>query len=152
MPTAYRDQFCPQCGAPMVRRWSLKYKKFFFGCSEWPDCDGTHGCHPDGTPLGIPADRETRDARALAHGAFDKLWYGRGPTTREKAYSWLADRLGIPSGDCHIGRFDKATCERVVTVCEEMTDGPKANFQGVPSAQVRKVWQEGDEREHRRSS
>jgi DNA topoisomerase-1 len=32
---------CPDCGAPMVGKWSSKAQ--FFGCSRWPECKGTRG-------------------------------------------------------------------------------------------------------------
>ncbi len=30
---------CPQCGAPLVRRYSRKAKKWFVGCSRYPECN-----------------------------------------------------------------------------------------------------------------
>jgi hypothetical protein len=37
--------------------------------------------------------------------------------SRKEAYAWLAKALGIKNvGDCHIGWFDIAMCERVVKV------------------------------------
>ena len=40
----------------------------FYGCSRYPVCQNTHGAHPDGTPLGKPANKATREARI---GLFD---------------------------------------------------------------------------------
>ncbi|HYW76711.1 MAG TPA: zinc-finger-containing protein [Gammaproteobacteria bacterium] len=80
-------------------------------------CRAYVGCHP-GTdvPLGTMADRETRQARRRAHAAFDPLWR-RTPGMRRRAYAWLADQLGLAREECHIGLFDKDTCERVISLC-----------------------------------
>ena len=55
---------CPECAAPM----ELRPSRFgqFYGCTRWPACDGTHGAHPNGSPLGTPANRATKDARIEA--------------------------------------------------------------------------------------
>lgn len=127
---------CPDCGSPMVLRPS-RYGQFY-GCSQFPACRGTHGAHPDGKPLGVPANTETKQARIAAHAAFDPLWQDAPSLyrieddyetackrirrrARLRAYTWLSEQMGIPFHDCHIGNFDKATCERVVQVCFGMT-------------------------------
>lgn len=102
---------CGECGAPM----DLKRSRFglFYGCTTYPACTGTHGAHPDGAPLGVPANAATKAARIAAHAAFDTLWKG-GAMTRGDAYRWLCSALGMTRDDCHIGRFDEATCARVI--------------------------------------
>jgi ssDNA-binding Zn-finger/Zn-ribbon topoisomerase 1 len=129
---------CPDCGGTM----RLKSSRFgpFYGCSNWPACDCTHGAHPNGEPLGIPADKETRQARTAAHAVFDPLWqnwqeaYSGAPepgrkkakdnnlkrAARYRAYVWLASTLDLPFSECHIGLFDKATCARVIHACKGM--------------------------------
>lgn len=93
-----------------------RYGKFY-GCTRWPDCKGAHGAHQgDGRPLGTPADRETKQARIAAHDAFDRYWRGR-MMPRKEAYRRLAAALGIDRSKCHIGMFDRATCERVIEIC-----------------------------------
>ena len=85
---------CPDCGAPMELVPSqLGEDRWYYRCTTYPDCRGSHGAHPDGSPLGIPADAETREYRKLAHAAFDKLWNGGGTfhgrkvrTSRPHAY------------------------------------------------------------------
>jgi hypothetical protein len=59
----------------------------------------------------------TDDFRARAHAAFDPLWRS-GEMSRNAAYRWLANELGLSREECHISLFDRATCERVVAVCE----------------------------------
>jgi ssDNA-binding Zn-finger/Zn-ribbon topoisomerase 1 len=116
---------CPECGADMVLRES-KYGPFY-GCTRYPACDASHGAHPDGTPLGVPADKETKAARIAAHAAFDQLWdkaskAGRA-AARRGAYRWLREQLGMTREECHIGRFDKAMCTRVIELCEARLRG-----------------------------
>lgn len=108
------DIKCPECGVQML----LRKSKFglFYGCSDFPNCKATHGAHADGTPLGIPGDRETKDARMAAHAVFDKKWRS-GALGRSEAYAWLAAKLGVSKAECHIGRFDKETCQRVIEIC-----------------------------------
>jgi hypothetical protein len=84
--------------------WGLQYRCTADGCR------GSHGAHPDGTPLGTPADAATKRARAAAHADFDRIWE-HGVMSRSGAYAWLARELG---GGCpvHIGSLDAAGCAR----------------------------------------
>lgn len=112
---------CPECGSRMALRQG-RYSKFY-GCTRFPICTVTHGAHQGtGEPLGVPADEETRKARREAHLHFDMHWK-REPEkdwkeARPAAYKWLAERLGIPVDECHIGRFDLETCRRVIVICK----------------------------------
>lgn len=112
------DVNCAECEAPMKLRASKH--GLFWGCTFYPECKGTHGAHSDGRPLGKPANAETKLARRRAHRAFDQLWVAKDATmTRSQAYVWLARRLGMDVRDCHIGKFDAATCERVILEVSE---------------------------------
>jgi hypothetical protein len=91
------------------------------------DCGAVVSCHP-GTAManGRPAGAETREWRHRAHQVFDRIWLaraGRGSKAasraRENAYRWLAEQLGIPRSEAHMGRFDAATCQRVIDLCRE---------------------------------
>jgi len=108
---------CPDCGSRMIRRNSMY--GLFYGCSQFPECRASHGCHQiTGMPLGIPANKETKEVRIAAHEAFDILWNGgASKMSRKEAYMWLADKLQLPNDECHIGRFDKEMCGRVIAVC-----------------------------------
>ena len=66
---------------------------------------------------GKPAEpgSDLAKARIAAHAAFDPLWQS-GRMTRNRAYSELARRLGIPKHQAHMQMFDVATCERVVAL------------------------------------
>ena len=98
---------CPICHSPMVLRNS-KYGKFW-GCSQWPTCNATHGAHPNGTPLGIPGDDATKKVRIDAHKKFDGWWKGEG-LTRKEAYRNLQRIMNLSKAEAHIGRFTIAQC------------------------------------------
>jgi len=105
---------CPECDAPMA----LKQGQFgpYYGCTRWPACKGSHGAHPDGSPVGIPANRATKDARIRAHQHFDLLWEGKGRPrrARDAAYAWLRMVMGLTSEECHFGSFTAAQCEKAI--------------------------------------
>jgi len=71
-----------------------------------------------------PANKETRDARQLAHDAFDRIWKTK-VMSRAAAYLWLADFLNIGPKCCHIGMFDAETCERVRSASIELLESEK---------------------------
>lgn len=130
---------CPEDGCDGSLELRESKHGLFYGCTEWPDCDATHGAHPDGRPLGVPADKPTKRARMRAHEAFDPLWrnapqhydirdevgtpeHGEAvrkiqKVARVRCYRWLAHRLRMDVDECHIGMFDAFTCELVVKVC-----------------------------------
>ncbi len=110
---------CPDCGAPMVLRNSCFGK--FYGCSRWPVCKATHGAHPNGDPLGIPADHETKQWRIKAHAAFDTLWNKKSSRGRKrgKAYKWMQKAMGLTEAEAHIGRFDIAQCQKLIALVEK---------------------------------
>ncbi len=98
------------------------YPKKFWRCRP---CTAYVGCHKpnagygDGTrPLGRLANAELRAAKSAAHAAFDPVWQ-EGIVRRGSAYAWLADKLGIPPKECHIGEFDVEQCKRVVQIIKE---------------------------------
>lgn len=112
------DLVCPECGAEM----RLKPSRFglFYGCSRWAEtnCGGSHGAHANGTPLGEPANEETKKARRAAHHVFDHLWRG-GPMSRKEAYRWLRKALGMTAEQAHIGKFSREQCKAVVVKFRE---------------------------------
>lgn len=123
------EKACPDCGSDMVLRTSRF--GLFYGCIRYPACDASHGAHEDGTPLGVPANKETRQARIDAHNTFDLLWKGATNTgrraARRDAYRWLRDKLGLSKDECHIGLFNVETCKKVITICEERLNGTSDN-------------------------
>jgi ssDNA-binding Zn-finger/Zn-ribbon topoisomerase 1 len=96
-----------------------------YGCSQYPQCRGTHGAHADGAPLGRPADGETKKLRIRAHELFDQLWkpglhpgiaslVNRFENDRQTAYRWLQQSMNLTRDQAHIGNFDKAECEALI--------------------------------------
>lgn len=108
--TKLHDLDCPKCDGKLMLRNS-RYG-LFWGCSNYKEtgCKAAHGAHPDGTPLGIPADDRTKQARIEAHAEFDKLWKD-GPLTRGGAYRWMQAAMHMREEEAHIGRFTYEQCE-----------------------------------------
>lgn len=113
------DLPCGACGAPMLLEETEAGPLYV--CSRFPACDGTHGAHPDGTPLGQPADAVTRGLRKECHRTFDRLWR-EGDRTRREAYALLQEITGLSPEEAHISRFDAATCRRVIGEAEKLLD------------------------------
>lgn len=119
------DVRCGECNAPMILRHTTKHRykdtdkpRLFFGCQNYPDCRGTHGAHPDGTPVGIPANYETKQWRIKAHDAFDG-WRDRNFLNRSRSYHQLSAAMGKKDGQIHIGECDIADCKKIIELCEQ---------------------------------
>lgn len=98
-------------------RKDLDHLRFWL-CAECGRYVGSHKA--TGAPLGVPADKKTRDERSKVHAVFDLIWKnsrGDRRDNRRRAYKWLADSLGITKEECHIGNFDFATCVLAQAVC-----------------------------------
>lgn len=114
------DLKCGECGSPMQLVETGKYTNkreavsAFYGCSRYPECKGCHGAHPDGSPKGTPANRETRLARIRAHAAFDQIWKQHLVKHRGAAYNWMRSAMGLARGDAHIGMFTKDQCDELI--------------------------------------
>ena len=107
---------CGECGAPMVMKTSRFGK--FLGCRQFPTCKGTHSVHQDtGQPMGTPADKATKEARIKAHASFDTLWKS-GVLTRQQAYKWMRQTMGLDGKTGHIGAFTKEQCVRLIALVE----------------------------------
>lgn len=121
-----RELYCPECGG----RLRLKDSEYgpFYGCSSYPRCRVTHGCHPNGDPLGYPANPETKQWRRKAHAEFDKLWKDPGaPMSRIEAYRWMQQTLGLPSEECHVAKFSIELCQRLIAALQVRTQLEEIN-------------------------
>ncbi len=139
------ERFDLQCGdcKSLMRLREGKHGPFY-GCTAYsPDgCHGTHGCNPDGSPIGTPGDKETRKARIAAHKVFDRLWQpneaGTTIMTRADAYLWLR-RVMAPLGRINIrtqlsekeGRISYFSAEQ----CHQLIDRVKRDY-----PEVQTVW------------
>lgn len=110
-PKERYDLKCGECGSEMQLRKSKHGA--FYGCTKWPDCDGTHGAHADGSPKGTPADKPTRLARIRAHAVFDEIWK-QGLKKRHEAYGWMRRAMNLSRSQAHIAMFDLAQCEQLI--------------------------------------
>jgi ssDNA-binding Zn-finger/Zn-ribbon topoisomerase 1 len=123
----YPDVRCGDCGATMVLRCTDKYHyhdgrpRLFYGCGRFPDCRSIHGAHPDGYPLGVPADARTREARQHVH-AVVAVYAQAHRLSMPEMYEFLAAGLEMDDDECHIGKFDLAQCRAAILLCAE-TEG-----------------------------
>lgn len=148
---------CPDCGAPMVLRETMKFPQkngqpgLFYGCKRFPRCKATHGAHPDGRPLGIPANAETKAARHRAHTAFDFIWEQQ-LLTRGAAYRWLSKKMGY---EAHMGEMDIEQCDRVIFFCERFDasdpDAVAAGAEFAAEAEAEKQKRREKWKEHRKN-
>lgn len=112
---------CPYCASRTElvngqviypHRPDLKHKSFYicYPCSAWV------GCHPGTTtPLGRLADRDLRMAKQRVHALLDPLWKSK-QIKRSSCYARLADHMGIPVQECHVGMFDLDRCRSAETI------------------------------------
>jgi hypothetical protein len=122
-----RTVICAYCGkeADLVTGYTIYrarhdlHHKHFWYCKP---CEAYVGCHGESDkPLGRLAKADLRAAKILAHASFDRLWRGDRKifSSRSAAYAWLGMKLGKSKEECHIGEFDVATCNNVVSMCDE---------------------------------
>lgn len=116
---------CPDCGAEMVLRETKKFTypknkrpRKFYGCSNWPKCNATHGAHPDGKPLGFPADSATKLWRSKTHKKIDELLALTGWTQNEY-YKWISEQLGIEEKKVHVGNMNISQCTIIMSRIDE---------------------------------
>lgn len=119
---------CDYCGKPAALVDSAEIYRRSYGpmwlCRPCDACVGTHKNSPKHHPLGRLANRELREAKKAAHAAFDPVWRS-GRKTRQQAYGWLAEQLGIPFAKTHIGMFDVDLCRRTVEVSRAFMETTK---------------------------
>ena len=109
---------CGDCGSHMILRKD-KFGHWFYSCSRFPECQGTHGVHQKtGLPMGTPADKKTRYWRMRAHQALDKYWRDWG-LKRWEVYQMLSMAMDLPKEETHIGMFTIDQCKKVVEICNE---------------------------------
>jgi hypothetical protein len=119
--------FCPYCkndASLVTGREIYPHRQDLFSRRFWAcmPCKAWVGCHEGSKghkPLGRLANAELRILKQQAHAVFDPKWKHSRSISRKDAYAILADKLGIPVKQCHIGYFDEETCRKVIQICNE---------------------------------
>lgn len=116
----YSRMRCPYCGSNVIYRSADGiYKEnskgvMLYVCSHYPECDAYVRVHA-GTriPVGNLANHELRTLRRTAHQYFDRL-HLTGLMSKQDAYRWLADLIGAPLSEAHIGHLGEYYCKLVI--------------------------------------
>ena len=113
------------CMAEMALTFNEAKGIWYYRCSKWPKCKGSHGCHQGSLkPLGIPGDAATKQWRKMAHDDFDLLWRGEGAKfSRELAYKWLAQQM--KREEVHIGELFIDDCKLVIELSKGKLNATK---------------------------
>lgn len=120
---------CPHCQSEVARVNNKEIYGRQFG--EWPfaykcvsaECDSYVGIHPKtDIPIGTLATKPMRAARKAAKAAFAPLWEKQG-MDKDAAYAWLAEKMGIPFEQTHVGWFGVEQCNRVIEICNTHLKG-----------------------------
>ena len=90
---------CPTCGG-IPKMQNTRYGKRFSCCDLW--------CWDRGDLV----NKDTHEARKLAHSSLDVLWKNKG-MDRSEVYSSLAKELGLDKADCHIKLMNAELASRV---------------------------------------
>ena len=123
------NPICPICEKPSIKitgedlyrsRPDL-YDKKFFRCEDHTDY--YVGCHADGKPLGVLANKEHRRLKTLCHEIFDPFW-ATMPTSRGRhlarleAYSRLSGDMEISADETHFGMFTEDQCKKAYEIIQ----------------------------------
>ena len=63
--------------------------------------------------------RKFQSFRDKGHYYFDKIWNHK-ILTRDEAYKWLADKLGVLESDAHFSKLSCQQCEEAVFWCQQL--------------------------------
>ena len=75
--------------------WRNGQPRLAYGCSRFAECRSTHGAHPDGKPLGDPADSEAKIMRMAAHRTAE-IAFGKRET-KERLHTEARDGNIVPA-------------------------------------------------------
>jgi hypothetical protein len=117
-------QYCKQPAKLVPGDLVYAHRPDLANCWFWEcqPCDARVGCHPGTTRnLGILAKPELRRLKSLVHASLDPLWHD-GSKKRSEAYAWLADGLGIPRDECHVGMFTEDRCRAALAFIASQSD------------------------------
>jgi len=121
-PPGVTEPLCDYCGKPawLANGYTVKARCAgvvwaCFECNAWIE---VHADSPKLEPMGRLANAELRAAKHEAHEAFDDIWKF-GIMTRDQAYVWLSEEMGLPLEACHMAWFDVDDCRRVVAIMRD---------------------------------
>lgn len=125
---------CPYCGSRVIYRSAdgiyrdNSRNTMLYVCSHYPKCDVYVRTHT-GTniPVGTMADRKLRALRKEAHYYFDQL-HKSGCMTRTSAYQWLADFIGAPVSEAHIGYLGEYYCRQIIEHSQKILEQRKSRY------------------------
>lgn len=120
----HRPKVCDVCGAPTQVAHNTDIYGKWVGSHEWfiqctdPQCGAFAETWPHSrVTFKKMATPQTRRARRMLHGIFDPLWKTR--EQRTLAYTWLAEKMGLPRKECHIGLFSVEQCQQAILLVEK---------------------------------
>jgi hypothetical protein len=121
---------CPYCAEEAVLTDSAEvYSRSYGPIYLCRPCQAWVGVHKGTTrPLGTLANAELREWRKRAHAAFDPLWKGRR-MKRAVAYQRLAEIVGVPKQQAHIGMFTVEQCQKLINALAAKPVKPKGSEQ-----------------------
>ena len=132
---------CPYCGAMTHLRSAdgiyldNSRNTMLYVCKNYPQCDSYVRVHPGTTiPLGTVANKKLRFLRNEAHRYFNQIYY-QGIMSKQEAYRWLSELLGLPMASTHIGMMGEYYCQQVIDACQKIL----ANNPGIYSQHQKKV-------------
>lgn len=110
---------CRYCGGDVQKvddeeLYGESYGSELYLCQD-ERCQARVGCHPDGSPLGILADRELRRWRSVAHEAFDPIhdaW--DSDISRDGAGYYIQQALDVPEAKTHIGMLNISEVKNLI--------------------------------------
>jgi hypothetical protein len=125
---------CPYCWKEptFFPTSSHVYGKDYGPIVQCETCGALVGCH-DKTRIakGRLGNRTLRQLKKAAHENFDPLWRDRFPLAKKKnggkgriihsrnaAYKWLSNVLGIPRNFAHIGMLSEEECREAIRQCK----------------------------------
>ena len=92
---------CPVCHCALVIKEN--WRGLYWCCPNSLVCQVSHGAHPDGSPLGIPATRYVRRLRVELHALLQTQWDQSDKQQRKEMYIWLREH----TESHHIARMDE---------------------------------------------
>ena len=125
--------YCPYCGSRTELRSAdgiyheNRSGTMLYVCKNYPRCDAYVRVIPGTTqPIGTMANAKLRALRTEAHRYFNQL-YIRGIMSKQEAYQWLSELIGLPMAKTHIGDMGEYYCELVIQESQKLLNAQNGN-------------------------